>query len=226
MSELERALNALAAEVEWPPTPELHLRLGPAPRRRRRRGLVLAVAFALVALGLAFAVPQARSTILRFFHLGGVTVERVSTLPDAEQRPLAAGLGTPVSTAEAEAALGGPVSLPPVSGELQLYERGGVVSAVLATPEPVLLSQLRVANGASLLKKAAGISTGVEQARIDDATDGLWIAGEQHVVYWLEAPPRLAGNVLLWERDGVTYRLEGRALTKERALELARELSG
>ncbi len=72
----------------------------------------------------------------------------------------------------------------------------------------------------------AGISTGVEQARIDAETEGLWIAGEQHVVYWLAAPPRLAGNVLLWERDGVTYRLEGRTLTKERALELARELGG
>ena len=54
---------------------------------------------------------------------------------------------------------------------------------------------------------------------------GLWIAGEQHVVYWLEAPPRLAGNVLLWEDGGVTYRIEGKRLTKERALELAREMA-
>ncbi len=41
--------------------------------------------------------------------------------------------------------LGGPVALPRVNGEPQLYERDGVVSAVLATPEPVLLSELRPA---------------------------------------------------------------------------------
>ncbi len=224
MSELERALSALAPEVEWPPAPELVLRLEPVPRRRRRRALVLAVALGLLAVALAFAVPQARSSILRFFHLGGVTVERVSTLPPAEQRPLAAGLGVPVSRVAAEAALGGQVALPRVRGELQLYARGGVVSAVLATPEPVLLSELRTGDAGSLLKKLAGISTTVEPTRIDETAEGLWIAGEEHVVYWLEAPPRLAGNVLLWERDGVTYRLEGKTLTKERALELAREL--
>jgi hypothetical protein len=225
MSELERALGMLAAELEWPPTPELVLTLEPAARRRlERRGLVLAVAVAVVAVALAFAVPQARSAILRFLHLGGVTVERVSTLPAAEQRPLAVGLGEPVTRTEAEAALGGPVALPGMRGEPQLFERGGVVSTVLATPEPVLLSELRSGEGAALLKKVAGISTGVEPARIDEATEGLWIAGEEHVVYWLDAPPRLAGNVLVWERGGVTYRLEGRTLTKARALELARDL--
>ena len=40
----------------------------------------------------------------------------------------------------------------------------------------------------------------------------------------LDAPPRLAGNVLLWEDGGTTYRIEGNHLTKERALELAHEM--
>ena len=34
-------------------------------------------------------------------------------------------------------------------------------------------------------------------------------------------PPRLAGNVLLWQTDGLTLRLEGRELTLARALQLA-----
>jgi len=127
-----------------------------------------------------------------------------------------------VSPARAEAVLGVPFALPRVDGEPQLYEREGVVSAVLAAPEPVLLSEFRPAYG-SVLKKLSANAL-VEQARIDGQTEGLWIAGEQHVVFWLEAPPRLAGNVLVWERDGTTYRLEGKELTKERALALAREL--
>ena len=64
----------------------------------------------------------------------------------------------------------------------------------------------------TLLKKVAGIvEHGRAASQIDDGAQGLWIAGEQHVVYWLDAPPRLAGNVLLWEDGGVTYRLEGKA---------------
>jgi hypothetical protein len=228
MSELERALAALAAEVEWPETPSFELRLeavGPA-RPRRRRLLVVAIALALVAVGVAFAVPQARSAILRLLHVGGATVELVSTLPAAEERPLAVGLGRPVTEGEAEAALGGPVLLPDLRGEPRLHEQNGIVSVVLAVPEPVLLSQFGFGDGPGLLKKVAGGSTGVEWVELAPDLYGLWLSGGQHVVLFPAAPPRLAGNVLLWERDGVTYRLEGPELTRERALELARELLG
>jgi hypothetical protein len=228
MSELERQLTALAAEIEWPVTPPFELRLEPAAvvpeRRRRRRALVLALAAVLVAIGIAFAVPPARSALLDLFRIGGVEVERVTTLPAAEERALSARLGLPVSRTEAEALLGGRVALPASAGEPQLYELDGFVSAVLATPEPVLVSQFRPSSGGSLLKKTTASST-VEHVRIDDDAEGLWIAGSRHVVFWPEAPPRLAGNVLLWEdRDGVTYRIEGKNLTRERALELAREM--
>ena len=96
MPELERSLRTL--QVEWPATPDVASRLELAPRRSRRWIAVAAVAVAL-AIGAAFAVPQSRSAILRFFHLGGVSVERVETLPPAEQRPLAAALGQVVDDA-------------------------------------------------------------------------------------------------------------------------------
>ena len=225
MSELERRLAALAAELEWPETPPFELRLEPAPalpsRRRRRRGLVVTIALVVVAIGIAFAVPPARSAILDFFHLGGVTVERVDTLPDAPERPLESGLGAPVGAGIAEAVLGAPFLLPDVDDEPQLYETGGVVSAVVEVPERVLISQFRPSG--SMLKKLYGMAR-IERAPIVPGTGGFWIAGQPHVVYWLEAPPRLAGNVLLWERGGITYRVEGKTLTKEHAVELARQM--
>src|SRR5213082_712784 len=101
MSELEPNLRSLAAELEWPPTPSIELRL--AERRRRLPRLAIAIALLAVALAVAFAVPQARSAILRFFHIGAVTIERVGTLPPARERALAVGLGAPISRARSRA---------------------------------------------------------------------------------------------------------------------------
>jgi hypothetical protein len=88
----------------------------------------------------------------------------------------------------------------------------------------VLFSVFRPGFTGSVLKKLS-VSSLVEHAQIDENREGLWIAGDQHVIFWQEAPPRLAGNALVWEgRDGLTYRIEGANLTKERALELARQI--
>ena len=211
MAELERLLTAAAREVDWPETPVIALPAG-APRGRRRR-LVLAVAgAALAAFAVAMAVPGARSALLRALHLEGVSIVRVGVLPPAEERPLAAALGTPITPAQAEQALSAPVALPPLAVPPQLYLQENVVSALLDAGGPVLLSELRVGVGGDvILKKIAGPSTGVTPARIGRSR-GLWISGEEHVYLAPTAPPRLAGNVLLWERDGVLYRLEGRPL--------------
>ena len=94
MPELERALVQLGHELDWPAEPDLGSRVRARIERKRfTPPLVVAVALAVVAFAIAFAVPQARSSILRFFHIGAVTIERVETLPAAQERPLAAGLG-------------------------------------------------------------------------------------------------------------------------------------
>ena len=85
-------------------------------------------------------MPQSRSAILRFFHLGGVTVVRVETLPPAQERPLAAGLGSAVTDAEAERTLGAPF-LP--AGHGTLYERDGFVSTLLRGPGAAFGVRLR-----------------------------------------------------------------------------------
>jgi hypothetical protein len=209
MSDLEDQLRTL--NVAWPPAPELRIAL--APRRRRR--VVVAVALA-VSLATAFAVPQSRSAILRFFHLGGVTVVQVDTLPPAQERPLSAGLGQPVDDAEAERTLGVPFQ-PDRHGTL--YGRDGFVSTVL--PGPVLLSEF----GSPYLIKKVAVGK-VEYVEVAPGVTGLWIAGRPHVVFFPDASPRLAGNVLVWIKGNVTFRLEGRGLDEASALRLARELIG
>jgi hypothetical protein len=222
MTELERSLIELRRELDWPPTPDVAARLVLARRRQPRR-LLLAVAAAALAVAVAFAVPPARSAILRFFHLGGVTVERVETLPPAQERPLGADLGTPVSAADAKLVLGRPFRFPPAARGAPLYQSGNIVSTLFAAPKPVLLSELAFTG---LLKKVAGASTAVQFVEIAPGVEGLWISGASHVVFGPAVPPRLAGNVLVWEQDGITFRLEGKDLERDDALRLARELLG
>ncbi|HET8528697.1 MAG TPA: hypothetical protein VFL60_07295 [Gaiellaceae bacterium] len=206
MTELERALARL--DVEWPATPAFDLR-----RPARRQAWLLALAAAAVAVGVAFAVPQSRAALLRVLHLGGVTIERVRTLPPAQERALASTLGTPVGPAEAEALLGRPFGV-----DAKLYRSGALVSALL--PGPVVLTELRTGIGPAVLKKVVATSTDVRPVRVRGAP-GVWIAGEQHAVFAPPLPPRLAGNVLVWVRGPITYRLEGKELTLERAQQLA-----
>jgi hypothetical protein len=224
--DLARELSSLAEHVDWPATPELRLELEPRARRRSRRPLYAALAFAaIVALAAAFAVPESRGAILRFLHLGGVTIERVDTLPPAEQRPLEAGIGRPVSLAEAKRLFGNVIVLPDLTPLPQLHiQDHSVLSTVFEYHgQPVLLTQFGFGN--YFLKKLAAGGTSVVDGGMPDSVVSLWISGVTHDVYFPGASPRLAGNVLLWEREGITYRLEGRSLSREDAVALARSLT-
>jgi len=217
--DLDRELRAL--ELAWPETPELRLEL--APRARRRRPLLVAVALALAALAAALAVPQSRGSILRFLHLGGVTIERVEKLPAAQERPLGAGLGPVVAQARAEQALGRPLLLPAVDPPPPLHLSENIVSLLfLDEGRPVLLSELGVSD-VGILKKVTGGLTSIAPVRVAGGP-GYFVSGGAHVYLFPGAPARLAGNVLLWQAHGLTLRLEGRALTLARAVELAARL--
>lgn len=226
MAELELELRRLGPDVEFPATPDLTSRIGPLlePRRARRRlprrALVVALAVLVLAIGIAFAVPPARTAILDLFGFGGVTIERVDRLPPAEERELAAGLGVPVTPAQAQHDLGFRVLLPPSKHPLQIYERFGA-AVLLRTPKPVLLTEF-LGGDAGVLKKYTAGATRVEFVDVD-GNPGVWISGKEHVVIGPQTPARLAGNVLLWQRGRVTLRLEGK-LTRAEALELARSI--
>jgi hypothetical protein len=230
MTELERALVALGNELEFPPTPELWS--GVRDRLQRRRWLrptVLAVAVGVVALGIAFAVPPARSAILDFFHLGSATVERVETLPPAQQRPLTAGLGPARARADAELVAHLQIRLPAGATPTRYYAQPGLIATLLRVDgKPVLLAEMRD-DQVSLTKKFVAPGTSVEG--VDVGEFGLWLQGGEHVLRWQFGPgplkeirTRLAGNVLLWLQNERTYRLEG-DLDKSRMLELARQIT-
>src|SRR5713101_4636492 len=95
MAELERELLALASYIELPAErdlwPGLSARLGAVPRRPWLRIAAVAVAALAAAIGIAFAVPPARSAILRFLGLEGVSIVRVEKLPRVTSEPVVVG---------------------------------------------------------------------------------------------------------------------------------------
>ena len=222
MTELERALVALGNELEFPPTPDVWPRVHERLQRRRWfRPAVFAVALGVVAVGIAFAVPPARSAILRFFHLGAATVEQVDTLPPAQQGPLVSGLGAPVGHPT--------LKVPSGATAVRFYERSGLDAALLRyRGKLVLLAEVR-GDQMGFFKKFTDENTRVEEAQIGEF--GVWITGGPHVLLWEfhpneihEAETRLAGDVLLWLKDDVTYRLEG-DLDKGQMIGLARQIT-
>lgn len=228
MAELERDLREVGPLLAWPSEPDLvpgvRARLGEAAPRgfgfSRRRMLVLALAVLVVGLGAAFAVPSARTAILDFFHIGGETIVRVDTLPNAPRRSPIAGLAGPMSVEDATKRAGFNPILPPKHGGI--YAEDGILVTYIG-PRTVL-TEARGELGT--MKKVASPQTRLEPVRVNDH-DGLWISGAPHVVYYFDSQGlgqlkhvRIAGNTLVWAIGSVTLRIEG-PLTQAQALSLA-----
>ncbi len=88
MTELERQLRELGAEVAYPSTPDIaaavmaRVGAGRQPLLASRRVLALGLAIATVAIGAVMAVPQARTAILDWLGVGGVEIRLVDELPE------------------------------------------------------------------------------------------------------------------------------------------------
>jgi hypothetical protein len=225
----ERELRALAAFVELPEerdlAPAVRARLTRRPRRRRVAVLVLAAV--LLALAIAFAVPPARSAILRFFHVQGVTIQIVDELPTVTtSRPL--DLGIPIRLADAERT----ARFRPLTSDLL-----GAPDRVTWDGEQLwftyghtrlLLSQFRASGIDTFVKKVADRGTQIHPVVIG-GRQGYFLSGASHFLYLTptnlirDERVRLARDVLIWEHSDLTLRLEGE-LTLQEALRIARSL--
>ena len=217
MPDLERELRELSRTIAVPEAPDLAGRIFDAlpasPRLARgRRRLALALALALaVGLVVGLAVSPARTAILRFFGIGAVRVELVDRLPEIEPgAPLLLGNRIDPSQAPFE------VSLPSVLGDPDaVYVSGDVVTLLYGSPARVRLLVTEIDGRAltrEVAKKVAVATSNTRLVRIPGARDpGLWFEGPPHVLVLADAPPRLAGNTLVWVQGGRTLRIEGAA---------------
>ena len=245
MAELELELRELGAAMDYPPTPDItgpvRWRLAEEPSRRfglrhRRRLIAVALAVLVVAVAGALAVPSARTALLEWLGIRGVRVDVVDRLPPADVTARL-DLGRRVTLAEARRIVPYELIPPPPSlgaPDAVFVRRAppagsGQVSFLYGSERRVrLLLTEFVGDIEPVLSKVVEEGATTERVRVD-GEPGVWISGAHYVFYLDEngAPVRervrLADRVLLWEHDGLTFRLEGE-LTRERALRIARSL--
>jgi hypothetical protein len=221
MAELERDLRSLAAHVDLPAErdlwPGVQARLVARRRRPWARVLVVALVAAAVAIGIAFAVPPARSAILRFFGLEGVAIVRVEKLPPVRANPPVVGIRT--TLAGAERRLGFRPLRPDSDAPFRVYLDPSREAVLLVYGEPLRLRLEETRLG--VFEKMLTFRQGIARVTVN-GDRGIWLEGT-HVFDDFFSQPRLAANALIWEHDGITLRLEGR-FDRQQALELARSI--
>jgi hypothetical protein len=212
---LEQQLRALP--IAFPAEPDLAPGVLARLERPARRWWLAPALAALAAAGALLAIPQTRAAIFDFLRIGGVDVQRVETQPRAPVRP--AALGRRVSFDVAQRAVDFPLLTPsaPIA-----YVDGRMVNLRW---KRFVLSQWR---GEQLpyAQKQVGPGSRIVGVSVRGAT-GVWITGARHEIVYRDPTTgqievksrRLAGNVLIWEAGGITYRLEGaRTLADARAV--------
>jgi hypothetical protein len=240
MPELERALRSVGRNLDYPATPDLsgpvrrRLADGDRPRQPllRRRTLVVAVAVLAVAVGAVMAVPQARSTILDWLGVGGVTIRYVEELPQVDRATEDLGLGERVTLGEARMRAGFPILIPRIENldrPPRVYYRPEARQLAFlygSEEKPKLLITQAGVGGA--IEKLATMGTDVERVTIGEGMFGVWLSGDKHAIFYPgvgeEEPFRLVGNALVFESGtGLTVRIEAE-ISKEEAIRIARSM--
>lgn len=210
-------------------------RISVAPETHRRHRLVPAMAIlALLVAAVLTVSPVTRDAVADFLGIGGVKIESGPT-PDVSQPARGSGLrlGDPVSAAVAQQRVDFDIRVPSASeiGEPdQVYLDSSAPSTMVSlvygarpgfeladgTDVSVLITEFSapLMRTADFFKKLTGQGTIVDQVTVN-GHEGYWLTGEPHVFYYrgsdgdiAQESIRLVENVLLWEQDGVTFRVE------------------
>ncbi len=244
---VDRMLSATANASVYPPTPSVaaivRLRIEESSEQTERSPLFPGIAPLRIALAVlagiallsAIAVasyPTSREAVADFFGLSRVRV--VPPPSPTAAPPLApSNIGRPASLEQAKSELGFTVSLPTYPSDIG--QPNGVYLLTIGNAEVIAL--VYETDGLSFMVQQAGSNVFIEksaeileQAQVNGSR-ALWIADANHIVQFydeegnlhIESRRLVEGNTLIWQRDGVTYRLEG-DISLEDAIKIAESL--
>ena len=222
-------------------------RIVPIPHRAwwgDPRRLALAAVLVLVLIGAAgLAIPGTRDAIAHFFHIQGVIVNRVPSPPPSLSPASSLDLGRRTTLADAQSSVKFTIAVPTALGSPDdVYVTAGIPGGEVAlayTPRAgiplvrqtglgVLITEFRGDLIPEFISKQLGPGTTLTETRVN-GDPAWWIAGEPHLIIvriaGADQPEtlRLAANTLIWEHQGVTYRIES-GLTEAEAMRIAASL--
>jgi hypothetical protein len=241
---VEAALRDLAEGIDWPAPVDFTTRLPrqqPVTRTWRPRLAWVAGVLALVLVVLL--VPSARQAVANLLEVAGIRIEfgdTPSLSPPSELAP-----GQLVDKAAADEAVDFSILRPAVlepPGSVYLLQADVGTQVFLAwaasdrLPEVgdsgigLLLAEFRADLDEEFFTKIVAEGTTVDRVTVNGAP-AFWLAGAPHVFMFQTGPrehtedgTRLTGHVLVWEVDGITYRLESN-LRLDESLLIAESLS-
>jgi len=236
--DLESALRDLGTRLDVPPPPDVttavlsrldekHSRWRPVHR------LVAAAVAAAVALATAMVVsPAVRAAVYDLLRIGSVEIYENQQAPASLTPSVDAPLPgeRDVSLAEARGLADFPLRLPTKLGPpatVRLVDGGRVISMAFASPH----GQIRVDEidgGLDPMFRKFASADDIHHVTVADRP-AVWVDRPHVVIYtdrdgtMRQESARLAGSTLIWDDNGVTYRVEGE-LTQHQAIELAESL--
>ena len=240
---IEAALAELAGGIEWPTPVDFASRL--RLDRSVGRTWIPRVAWMAGGIVLIFTlllVPAARQAVANLLEVAGIRFEFGETpgLPP----PAILAPGDQVDLGSAQRAVDFPILTPsalepPTAVHLLEWELGTQVFLAWEASERLpevgesgtglLLAEFRADLNEPFFGKILEGGTTVDQVSVD-GVPAFWLSGAPHVFMFetgrrdlVEDETRLTGNVLVWERDGITYRLES-SLDLDESLAIAESL--
>lgn len=223
------ALRDLGTATWLPDAPDVVMTTADVPTRTYRPRVRWAIAATVAALVvLAIVITPVREAVADWLGIGAVRIVEGGEVPVGSDE-IVAGLGAEVDLARSELliaidewpeALGNP-------DRLFLKDLGDGQWAISALWRPrddlpevgnsgvgALLTRFVGNLRRPVVEKAVGEDATVEIVQVGDVV-GYWITGDAHIFAYLdpegatiEESIRLAGNTLLWEIDGVSFRFE------------------
>ena len=214
-----------------------------------RRSVVLAIAALLLAVGAAVAIQLGLRGLPIVFVPSLPPAPPTATTPIGSPGAGLPGstllIGEPSTLEAARAAADFPVrlaTLPELGAPDAVYigrTRAGARVELVYRARPglpdagasgvgLLITQFKGRTEPELMKKVAGPGTVIEPVRVNGAP-GYWITGRPHALIYRvdgegeEEPYRLVGDVLIWEQDGVIYRIES-ALGRDATVRIAESM--
>jgi hypothetical protein len=245
---IESVLYELGGQIDWPDHPDqvtavLRRLSAPTGAARQFRWLPLTAAVILVVASILLLSPGAREAVADLLGVAGIEVR----FGEDVEPPVGAelDLGEAVTLEEAAGASEFNLSVPELPGPpdavyLSSRPSEGRVSMVWEGDETLpaagesnvglIYSQFALDLAEEeVFVKTVRPDSGVRVVEIAGII-GLWIDGAPHIITYedaagniVEEETRLAGNVLMWERAGVTHRIET-TLPVEDAVELAESI--